>query len=117
VRLAQELFGAHFQNPVLLAAGTCGFGQEVADVVDLEALGGFVTKSVTLQPRHGNPPPRVTEFPGGMLNSVGLANPGLAATRRDKLPWIAANVTRPRCLARIMQNATGRKPNETTQAW
>jgi dihydroorotate dehydrogenase (NAD+) catalytic subunit len=101
VKLAQDLFGAQFQNPILLAAGTCGFGQELADVVDLEALGGFVTKSVTLEPRHGNPAPRVAEFAGGMLNSVGLANPGLEATRRDKLPWIAANVHRPRVLVSL----------------
>ncbi|HSH76860.1 MAG TPA: dihydroorotate dehydrogenase [Longimicrobiales bacterium] len=94
MRLAVELFGADFQNPVLLAAGTCGFGQEVADVVELEQLGGFVTKSVTVEPRKGNPAPRVVEFAGGMLNSVGLANPGLEATRRDKLPWLAANVAR-----------------------
>jgi dihydroorotate dehydrogenase (NAD+) catalytic subunit len=101
VRLSQELFGAQFQNPVLLAAGTCGFGQELADVVDLEALGGFVTKSVTLEPRRGNPAPRVAEFAGGMLNSVGLANPGLEATRRDRLPWIAANVHRARVLVSL----------------
>ena len=94
MRLAQELFGAQFQNPVLLAAGTCGFGQELAEVVDLDGLGGFVTKSVTLEPRRGNRAPRVAEFAGGMLNSVGLANPGLDATRREKLPWIAAHVRR-----------------------
>jgi dihydroorotate dehydrogenase (NAD+) catalytic subunit len=96
VRLTLELFGAHFQNPVLLAAGTCGFGQELADVLDVDRLGGFVTKSVTLEPRRGNPAPRVAEFPGGMLNSVGLANPGLDVARREKLPWIAANVARAR---------------------
>jgi len=96
VRLTLELFGAEFQNPVLLAAGTCGFGQEMTEVLDLEGLGGFVTKSVTLEPRRGNPAPRVAEFAGGMLNSVGLANPGLEAARREKLPWIAANVRRPR---------------------
>jgi dihydroorotate dehydrogenase (NAD+) catalytic subunit len=96
VRLTLELFGAHFQNPVMLAAGTCGFGQELVDVLDLDGLGGFVTKSVTLEPRRGNPAPRVAEFPGGMLNSVGLANPGLEAARREKLPWIAANVARAR---------------------
>jgi dihydroorotate dehydrogenase (NAD+) catalytic subunit len=99
--LAQELFGAQFQNPALLAAGTCGFGQELTDVVDLEALGGFVTKSVTLEPRRGNPAPRVAEFAGGMLNSVGLANPGLEATRRDKLPWIAGNVRRAQVLVSL----------------
>jgi dihydroorotate dehydrogenase (NAD+) catalytic subunit len=101
VKLDLELFGARFQNPVLLAAGTCGFGQEVADVVDLERLGGLVTKSVTLEPRNGNPAPRVTEFPGGMLNSVGLANPGLAAARRDKLPWLATNVRKARVLVSL----------------
>jgi dihydroorotate dehydrogenase (NAD+) catalytic subunit len=105
VRLAQELFGAQFQNPVLLAAGTCGFGQELADVVDLDGLGGFVTKSVTIEPRRGNPAPRVAEFAGGMLNSVGLANPGLEATRRDKLPWIAAHVTRAQVLVSLAGHA------------
>jgi dihydroorotate dehydrogenase (NAD+) catalytic subunit len=108
VRLAQELFGAQFQNPVLLAAGTCGFGQELVEVVDLEALGGFVTKSVTLEPRRGNAAPRVAEFAGGMLNSVGLANPGLEATRREKLPWIAANVVR----ARVLVSSAGHTVEE-----
>jgi dihydroorotate dehydrogenase (NAD+) catalytic subunit len=105
VRLALELFGAQFQNPVLLAAGTCGFGQELADVLDLDRLGGFVTKSVTPEPRRGNPAPRVAEFPGGMLNSVGLANPGLEAARREKLPWIAANVARARVFVSLAGHA------------
>jgi dihydroorotate dehydrogenase (NAD+) catalytic subunit len=103
--LAQELFGAQFQNPVLLAAGTCGFGQELAEVVDLDGLGGFVTKSVTLEPRRGNRAPRVAEFAGGMLNSVGLANPGLDATRRVELPWIAAHVTRAQVLVSLAGHA------------
>ena len=105
MRLAQELFGAQFQNPVLLAAGTCGFGQELAEVVDLDGLGGFVTKSVTLEPRRGNRAPRVAEFAGGMLNSVGLANPGLDATRRVELPWIAAHVTRAQVLVSLAGHA------------
>jgi dihydroorotate dehydrogenase (NAD+) catalytic subunit len=95
LRLDIELFGATFQNPVLLSSGTCGFGRELADVLDLEVLGGFVTKSVTLEPRAGNPAPRVAEFGAGMLNSVGLANPGLDVVRREKLPWIRDNVRRP----------------------
>jgi len=107
VRLDQELFGARFQNPVLLASGTCGFGAELADVIDLEGLGGFVTKSVTLEPRTGNPAPRVAEFGGGMLNSVGLANPGLEATRRDKLPWLAAHVRRPQVFVSIAGHTVG----------
>jgi dihydroorotate dehydrogenase (NAD+) catalytic subunit len=96
-----DLFGTRFQNPVLLAAGTCGFGLEVAGVMDLEALGGLVTKSVTLEPRAGNPAPRVTEFGAGMLNSIGLANPGAHAVVRDKLPWLARNLSRCRVLVSV----------------
>lgn len=99
--LERHLLGTTFQNPVLLAAGTCGFGMELADVVDLDALGGFVTKSVTLEPRAGNPPPRVAEFGAGMLNSVGLANPGLDAVLREKLPWLRLNVRRARVLVSV----------------
>lgn len=106
--LQVHLFGTTFQNPVLLAAGTCGFGREVADVVDLEALGGIVTKSVTLEPRRGNPPPRVSELPGGMLNSVGLANPGVEAVRREKLPWLRDHLRR----ARVMVSLAGRSVQE-----
>lgn len=96
MKLELERWGITFQNPVLLAAGTCGFGQELADVVDLESLGGFVTKSVTVEPRHGNPAPRVAEIGPSMINSVGLANPGLEKVKAEKLPWIRANVRRPR---------------------
>jgi dihydroorotate dehydrogenase (NAD+) catalytic subunit len=88
VDLRVELFGTTFRNPVLLASGTCGFGRELESVVALDRLGGIVTKSVTLEPRWGNPAPRVTEFPAGMLNSVGLANPGARAVLDEKLPWI-----------------------------
>jgi dihydroorotate dehydrogenase (NAD+) catalytic subunit len=101
MRLETHVLGVEFQNPVLLAAGTCGFGMELEDVLDLEALGGFVTKSVTLEARRGNPAPRVAEFAGGMLNSIGLANPGLAGARSDKLPWIARNVRRARVFVSI----------------
>lgn len=87
-----ELFGASFRNRVLLAAGTCGFGKEVSSVIDLQAIGGIVTKSVTLEPRWGNPAPRVAEFRAGMLNSIGLANPGAHAVRKEKLPWIRDNL-------------------------
>ncbi|MFI5234389.1 MAG: dihydroorotate dehydrogenase [Gemmatimonadales bacterium] len=83
-----NLFGHSFQNPVLLAAGTAGYGRELDGVADLARLGGIVTKAVSLEPRHGNPAPRVAEFAGGMLNSVGLANPGLAAVRTRELPWL-----------------------------
>jgi dihydroorotate dehydrogenase (NAD+) catalytic subunit len=100
---AVELFGVTFQNPVLLASGTAGFGREVRDVVDLDALGGLVTKAVTPEPRRGLPAPRVAEFAGGMLNAVGLANPGLEAVRSHDLPWLAAHTQR----ARIVVNVAG----------
>jgi dihydroorotate dehydrogenase (NAD+) catalytic subunit len=100
---AVSLFGTTFQNPVLLASGTAAFGREVSGVIDLDALGGIVTKAVTPEPRWGNPPPRVAEFAGGMLNSVGLANPGLAAARSCELPWLAAHLRR----ARVLVNVAG----------
>ncbi|MBI1967375.1 MAG: dihydroorotate dehydrogenase [Gemmatimonadetes bacterium] len=95
--------GTTFQNPVLLAAGTAGFGHEIAGVIDLEALGGIVTKAVTPEPRRGHPGPRVAEFRGGMLNAVGLANPGLDEVERCELPWLAARLTR----ARVLVNVAG----------
>ena len=101
--LSRELFGRQFQNPVLLAAGTAGFGRELDGVLDLDRLGGIVTKAVSLQPRSGNPPPRVGEFPGGMLNSVGLANPGVELVRGTHLPWLNQRLTR----ARILVNVVG----------
>lgn len=98
-----EVLGARFQNPVLLAAGTAGFGREVDRVIDLEALGGIVTKAVTPEPRAGHPGPRVAEFVGGMLNAVGLANPGLAGVAAHDLPWLAGRLTR----ARVLVNVAG----------
>jgi dihydroorotate dehydrogenase (NAD+) catalytic subunit len=94
--------GITFQNPVLLASGTAGYGRELAGVIDLEALGGFVTKAVSPEPRHGNPAPRVWDFDGGMINAIGLANPGLDAVRREQLPWIASHVHAPRVLVNVV---------------
>lgn len=98
-----QAFGVTFQNPVLLAAGTAGFGCEVRRVIDLEILGGLITKSVTPEARRGHPAPRVAEYSGGMLNAVGLANPGLDAVASHDLPEIAAQLTR----ARIIVNVAG----------
>ena len=67
------------QNPVMVASGTFGYGIEYGEVVDVERLGAICCKGTTLKPRSGNPPPRVTETPGGMLNSIGLQNPGVDA--------------------------------------
>lgn len=85
---AVRLFGVTFKNPIVLAAGTAGFGREVTGVIDLDALGGIVTKAVTPEPRRGHPGPRVAEFRGGMLNAIGLANPGLEAVAAHDLPWL-----------------------------
>lgn len=109
--LSRSVFGHHFQNPVLLAAGTAGFGRELDGVMDLDRLGGIVTKAVSLAPRHGNAPPRVAEFPGGMLNSVGLANPGLDLVRTRELPWLTARLT----TARIIVNVVGFVEDEYAQ--
>jgi dihydroorotate dehydrogenase (NAD+) catalytic subunit len=100
--LSRSVFGLRFQNPILLASGTAGFGRELAGVMDLERLGGLVTKAVSRAPRVGNRAPRMAEFRGGMLNSVGLANPGLDRVRVEQLPWLAANLRRARVLVNVV---------------
>lgn len=100
--LRASVAGLDFANPVLLASGTAGYGRELSGVLDLEKIGGFVTKAVSPEPRHGNAAPRVWDFDGGMINAVGLANPGLAAVRAEALPWIAANVRRARVLVNVV---------------
>ncbi|MFZ5624636.1 MAG: dihydroorotate dehydrogenase [Gemmatimonadota bacterium] len=103
--LARDVFGRRFQNPVLLASGTAGFGRELAGVMPLERLGGLVTKAVSVEPRQGNRPPRVAEFPGGMLNAVGLANPGLERVREHDLPWLERHLQRPQVLVNVVGHA------------
>ena len=76
------------KNPVLTASGTFGYGREYADLTDLDRLGGIVVKGISLKPREGNPPPRTVETPCGMLNAIGLANVGLEAFLKEKLPWL-----------------------------
>jgi dihydroorotate dehydrogenase (NAD+) catalytic subunit len=101
--LSSSVLGIRFQNPLLLAAGTAGFGRELDGIMDLEKLGGIVTKAVSREARSGNAPPRVGEFRGGMLNSVGLANPGLARVRDEELPWLASRLKR----AKVIVNVVG----------
>jgi dihydroorotate dehydrogenase (NAD+) catalytic subunit len=91
-----------FQNPIVLASGTAGYGEELTGVMDLGAVGGFVTKAVSVEPRPGNPAPRVAEFEGGMINAVGLANPGLEAVTRDHVPWLAAHFPATRKLVNVV---------------
>jgi dihydroorotate dehydrogenase (NAD+) catalytic subunit len=100
--LTRQILGRRFQNPLLLAAGTAGFGRELDGVMDLDRLGGLVTKAVSIEPRHGNPPPRAAEFSGGMLNSVGLANPGVDLVRAEYLPWLAAHLARAQVLVNVV---------------
>ena len=91
-----------FQNPLLLAAGTAAYGREIAGVMNLDALGGIVTKAVSPNPRKGAPAPRVADFDGGMINAVGLANPGVETVRDQELPWLAAKLHRARVIVNIV---------------
>ncbi len=91
-----------FRNPIVLAAGTAGYGAELQQVVDLDAVGGLVTKAVSRDPRAGAPEPRVAEIAGGMINAVGLANPGLAEVARTQVPWLAAHHTGTRKLWNVV---------------
>lgn len=77
------------KNPVLLASGTCGYGPELSVFLDLGLLGGLITKTVTVRPRLGNPPPRVAETPSGLLNSIGLENVGIEVFLREKAAKLA----------------------------
>jgi dihydroorotate dehydrogenase (NAD+) catalytic subunit len=100
--LAVDVAGIRFQNPVLLASGTAAYGREIAGVIDLEALGGIVTKAVSMQPRNGAAPLRVVDAAGGMLNAIGLANPGVASVREQDLPWLANHLARARVLVNVV---------------
>lgn len=80
--------GITHKNPVFIASGICGYGEEYSPLVDIEALGGVVTKTITMRPRRGNRPPRLHELPTGMLNSIGLENVGLERYLAEKLPLL-----------------------------
>jgi dihydroorotate dehydrogenase (NAD+) catalytic subunit len=88
--LSVRLGGLALRNPVLTASGTFGFGEEYAPVMEVARLGGICTKGLSLQPRSGNPGPRLAETPAGMLNAIGLQNPGLERFARDILPRVRA---------------------------
>ncbi len=100
--LRTRVAGLDFQNPIVLAAGTAGYGRELAGVMNLDAVGGLVTKAVSLAPRTGAPAPRVAEFEGGMINAVGLANPGVEDVCRTHLPWLADALPRTRKLVNVV---------------
>ncbi len=92
--LKVTLAGVEFDNPIMTASGCCGYGEELSDIFPLTRLGGLVTKSITLNPRLGHPPPRTAETASGMLNAIGLANVGVDAFIRDKIPFLAGRKTR-----------------------
>lgn len=88
IDISVDFAGVRLANPVMTASGTCGYADELADFMDINALGGFITKSITLEPRKGNPTPRIVETDAGMLNAIGLANVGLERFVTEKLPVI-----------------------------
>lgn len=100
--LGVEAAGIAFRNPIVLASGTAGYGHELAEVIDLDAIGGLASKAVSVAPRHGAPPLRVGEFAGGMINAVGLANPGMEAVRREHLGWMTAHHPGTRVLVNVI---------------
>ena len=83
-----DFAGLPLKNPVMTASGTCGYADELSDFFDVSELGGFITKSITLEPRVGNPPPRIVETSAGMLNAIGLANLGVERFIAEKIPLI-----------------------------
>ncbi|MCH7558373.1 MAG: dihydroorotate dehydrogenase [Planctomycetes bacterium] len=86
VDISVDFAGIRLANPVFTASGTCGYADELADFMDVNRLGGFITKSITLKPREGNATPRIVETDSGMLNAIGLANIGLDKFIEEKLP-------------------------------
>ena len=103
--LELEFCGVKFKNPVVAASGTFHYGREYSELFPLALLGGVTTKGTSLLPRAGAPGPRVTETPAGMLNAIGLENPGLAAALPE-LEWLQAQGTR------VIFNAYGESPAE-----
>lgn len=87
-RLDIQLPGLDLKNPIMPASGCFGFGREFAELYDLSKLGAIMIKATTVEPRLGNPTPRVAETPAGMLNAIGLQNPGLDKVMAEELPWL-----------------------------
>ena len=86
--LAVNFAGISMKNPLFTASGTCGFGRELNDIFPIDKLGGIMVKGTTLQPRLGNDAPRIAETPSGVLNCVGLQNPGIENVLNEQLPWV-----------------------------
>ncbi len=106
MNLSVDLAGVTLKNPVVMASGTFGFGREFGQFYDLSELGGICVKGLTLHPREGNPPPRIAETPMGILNSVGLQNPGVDGFIAHELPWLREHDVK------IIANISGNTPEE-----
>ena len=106
IDMAVELAGVHLKNPVAVASGTFGFGREYGEFFDLSQLGAICCKGLTLYSREGNPPPRIAETPMGILNSVGLQNPGVDAFIAGELPFLRQYDVK------VIANISGNTPEE-----
>ena len=104
--LSVKIDGVEFSNPLIAASGTFGFGKEYGEFYPLSKLGGISCKGITLKRRDGNPPPRIAETPSGILNAVGLQNPGVDVFINDDLPWLKQQNTR------VIANIAGNTPEE-----
>ena len=104
--LRVHIAGVELSNPLIAASGTFGFGHEYGELYPLSELGGISCKGITLQERTGNPPPRIAETPSGMLNAVGLQNPGVDHFLREDLPWLREQGTA------VIANIAGNTPEE-----
>ncbi|MCD8352912.1 MAG: dihydroorotate dehydrogenase [Clostridiales bacterium] len=106
VEMGVTLAGMSMKNPIVVASGTFGFGREYGQFYDLSELGGICCKGLTLHPREGNPPPRIAETPMGILNSVGLQNPGVDRFIAEELPYLRQHDLK------IIANISGNTPEE-----
>ncbi|HJO02625.1 MAG TPA: dihydroorotate dehydrogenase [Acidobacteriota bacterium] len=106
VDLSVKIGEIELSNPMMLASGTVGYGEELAELIDLNQLGGIVVKGLSMEPERGNTPQRIAEVPGGMLNSIGLQNVGAEAFVRDKLPFLR------QFDLKVIANAWGRTVDE-----
>jgi len=107
--LSVDIGRLKLENPILTASGTFGYGQEFSSIIDLNKLGGLVTKAVSFEPRIGNPAPRIAETPSGMLNSIGLANVGVHKFIEEKLPFLQSLTTA------VIVNVAGKTIEEFVQ--
>ncbi|HUX10551.1 MAG TPA: dihydroorotate dehydrogenase [Terriglobia bacterium] len=103
-RIDTEIAGIHFENPVLTASGTFGYGQEFASLIDLNQLGGICVKGISADPMEGNPSPRIYETEAGMLNAIGLQNVGARRFLAEKLPFLRTLQTR--CIVNVFGYST-----------